>query len=122
MIQNFNVALKLLFEEVHKQKVAGLELLLQKRIKQVSKVAQKDSENLIDQLKARIKTLKNKGATNTYEDAIKWLAIDEKPIQLLRVQLNKKKVNETICERKRKAPAISVLSNYVTQDKSSTVS
>ena len=33
---NFKDALKLLFQEVHQQKVAGLELLLRKRIKQIN--------------------------------------------------------------------------------------
>ena len=76
----------LLFLEVHRQKIAGLELMLKKRIKQIndkmlqdaSSSAQESSDYLsqINETKARMQNLRKKPPSNTFEDAIKWLGID----------------------------------------------
>lgn len=45
----------------------------------------KESQNMRNQLKARIQNLKLKPPKDIYEEAIKWLNIDKTPIQLLKI-------------------------------------
>lgn len=95
---NLKEALKLLFLEVHKQKISGLELILRKRIKQINvkmlqsakSSAQESAQQLqqINEIKAKIMGLRRRQPGDTFEDAIKWLGIDTMSMQELRAKLN----------------------------------
>ena len=88
----FKEALKLLFHEVDKQKLAGLELLLRKRIRQINAKSTTEPGEKLSQLndaKARLMNLKRKQPGDTFEHAIRWLGIDTMSMKEIKVHLNK---------------------------------
>ena len=92
----------MLFGEVQKQKIGALELLLRKRIKRINekmqmtstKSAEQSAEQLsqINTLKGSIRALRKRDPGNTYEEAIRWMQIDNTTVPALRRRLRDKKV------------------------------
>ena len=52
-------------------------------------------EAQINELKAKVQSLKRKQPENTYEDAIKWLAIDSLSLQGLKLKLSQNNGSQT---------------------------
>ena len=94
---DFKTSLKLLFAEVQRQKIAALELLLRKRIKTInakmqstaSVSAEQAAEQLgqINTIKERIRALKRREPGDTYEEALRWMNIDNTTVPALRKRL-----------------------------------